>query len=254
MSISVHNLFFSKKWVKFAKICVLKEHLYIRNFIKKDQPKKDNSYPLMVVLHTPKCKVSLSVKCSVKLSDWNATTTLPEGDLKALKQLRELRKTLLSIYQIHKLDGKTLTAKEVKELYISNKYQSTEAIYESPKKVNRTTLLQQEFSNILEQFFKRAYKLYKIDYAYLPSTLWQDFKTYIKNKHYRHYDSCLYFIGRQLLKLPLNSKLKTIIKTHLKGFKSVLNPSEINNLIRFNCGERLSKIRNAFIFALKNYN
>ncbi len=229
----------------------MKEHLYIRNFIKKDQPKKDKTYPLMVVLHTPKCKVSLSVKCSVKLSEWNSVSALPEGNFKAMKQLKAVRKQLLSIYQVHKVQGQNLSAKEVKAIYLSGNYKPTDDISNYPKKVNRTTILQQEFLVVFKQFIRRKYRLYTIDFSYLPSTLWQDFKDYIKTNIYKkHYDSCLYFIGKQLSKFSLKSELKSVIKHHLKGFKFLLNPLEIQRIIAYPFKKRLSKIRDAFVFAL----
>lgn len=229
----------------------MKSHLYLRNFIKKDKQKKDKTYPLMVVLHTPKCKVSLSVKCSVKLSEWNPVTALPEGNDEAVEKIKQIRKQLLSIYQIHKIQGQNLSAKEVKAIYISGNYKPTDGIYDYPKKVNRTTILQQKFSIIFKQFIRRKYRLYNIDFSYVPCTLWQDLKAYIKKHLYKkHYDSCLYFIGKQLLKFSLKSELKTIIKNHFKGFKFLLNPLEIQRIIDYPFKKRLSKIRNAFIFAL----
>ncbi len=57
-------------------------------------------------------------------------------------------------------------------------------------------------------------------------------------------------IGKQLLKFSLKSKLKLAIKYHLKGFKFSLNPLEIQRIIAYPFKKRLSKIRDAFVFAL----
>lgn len=229
----------------------MKEHLYIRNFIKKDQPKKDGTYPLMLVLHTPKCKVSMSVKCSVKLSEWNTVSALPEGNFYAMQQLKELRRILLSIYKIHKIQGKKLSSKDVKDIYLSGNYKTKEYITEYPKKTNRTTILQQTFSFVFKQFIRRRYRLYKIDFSYLPTALWQDFKNYLQEHFYKKYhQSCLFFIGKQLLQLSVKEELKTIIQNHLKGFKFTLTPLEIERLLFYPFKKRLLKIRNAFVFAL----
>lgn len=229
----------------------MESHLYLRNFIKKDKQKKDKTYPLMVVLYTPECKVSLSVKCSVKLSEWNPVTALPSGNAEAMKKIKQIRKQLLSIYQIHKIQGENLTAKEVKSIYVSRNYKPMDIITNYFQKVNRTTILQQKFLLAFKQFLRRKYRLYSIDYSYLPITLWQDFKVYFQKYFYKkQYRSCLYFIGKQLLKFPLKLAITVGIKNDLNSFKSVLTTLEINRIIDYPFTKRLSKIRNGFLMAL----
>ncbi len=52
------------------------------------------------------------------------------------------------------------------------------------------------------------------------------------------------------MKFSLKSELKSVIKHHLKGFKFLLNPLEIKRIIAYPFKKRLSKIRDAFVFAL----
>ncbi len=57
-------------------------------------------------------------------------------------------------------------------------------------------------------------------------------------------------LGNNILKFSLKSDLENIIKTHLKGFKFSLSKLEIQRIINYPFKKRLSKIRDAFVFAL----